>query len=73
MGHLHPGKDLQVDCICGHYQFAHDYGVVRCNVPGCQCCVFTTKKGKNLGAFQIAPEGGANSGESLPPDSGTRP
>lgn len=26
-----------MNCKCGHYQYAHDYGKDKCNVKGCKC------------------------------------
>ena len=32
-----------MDCKCGHYQFAHDYGRFTCNMPKCKCVKYREK------------------------------
>ena len=33
-----------MDCKCGHYQYAHNFGDKDCAVKGCNCKRFKPKK-----------------------------
>ena len=28
---------ININCKCGHYQYAHDFGKEKCRVRGCKC------------------------------------
>lgn len=36
-----------MDCKCGHYQYAHDFGKDACQVEGCTCEKFTPARNDN--------------------------
>ena len=32
-----------MDCKCGHYQYAHNYGKHKCDMPKCKCLRYREK------------------------------
>ena len=40
--------DPSMDCKCGHYQYAHNYGKYKCNMPKCKCLRYREKPNLSL-------------------------
>ncbi|GAI73386.1 unnamed protein product [marine sediment metagenome] len=38
-------------CICGHTQYAHDFGKGKCAVKGCKCKKFSLYKKSNYPVY----------------------